>query len=450
MIPVTAYKGRHCALFGLGGSGLSTARALVAGGAAVTAWDDNPDAVRKAADVGIATTDLASANWSLFDALVLAPGVPLTHPQPHWTVQRAKAQGIPIVGDIELFCRERDKVAPGAPFIAITGTNGKSTTTALIAHILRHAGRDVQMGGNIGVPVLDLEPPAPDRIHVVECSSYQIDLAPDINPGIGILLNISPDHLDRHGTMENYALVKKQLVKKADRAIVGIDDEWSAPIASLLKKQGGDVTTLSVETDRGFIDLSDAPALRGDHNLQNALAAYHSCKMVGLSDAEIAAGMADFPGLAHRMQIIARQDHVLFVNDSKATNADAAAKSLSSFKPIHWIAGGLAKEGGIAPLAPLFSRIAKAYLIGEAAPAFAATLGNAAVPYEISATLDVAVTHAAADAAQNEANEPVVLLAPAAASFDQFANFEKRGDAFAAAVDALAPSAAPRLVQGGQ
>ena len=449
MIPVTAYKGRHCALFGLGGSGLSTARALVAGGAGVTAWDDNPDAVRKAADQGIMTADLSGTDWSRFDALVLAPGVPLTHPQPHWTVQRAKAQGIPVVGDIELFCRERDTIAPDAPFIAITGTNGKSTTTALIAHVLHHAGRDVQMGGNIGVPVLDLEPPASNRIHVVECSSYQIDLAPDINPGIGILLNLSPDHLDRHGTMENYALVKKQLVKNAERAIIGIDDEWCASIASLLAKQGQQITTISTRTDCDQIDLSDAPALRGDHNRQNALAALHACRAAGLSDDEIAAGMKSFPGLAHRMQIIARHDHVLFVNDSKATNADAAAKSLASFENIHWIAGGLAKEGGIETLAPLFGRIAKAYLIGEAAPAFAASLGGK-VPFEISATLDVAVRHAAEEAARNDAAEPVVLLAPAAASFDQFANFERRGDAFAAAVKALEAHAVPHAAGGGR
>lgn len=450
MIPVTAYQGRHCALFGLGGSGMATARALVAGGAQVTAWDDNPDMVAKAAEAGIATADLATADWSAFDALVLAPGVPLTHPEPHWTVHKAGRYAVPVIGDIELFCRQRDLVAPGAPFVAITGTNGKSTTTALIAHILREAGRDVQMGGNIGVPVLALEPPAPDRIHVVEISSYQIDLSPGLNPGIGILLNLSPDHLDRHGSMENYALVKKQLVKHADKAIIGTDDAWCASIASLLEKGNRDVTRIGVATDRDVIDLSGAPALRGDHNVQNALAALHACRMLGLGDNAILAGMVSFSGLAHRMQIVARHGSVLFVNDSKATNADAAARSLSSFEAIHWIAGGLAKEGGIAPLAPLFGRIAKAYLIGEAAPAFAATLGSH-VPFEIAATIDVAVRHAAADAAQSAAPEPVVLLAPAAASFDQFANFEKRGDAFTDAIEALQTDAAPaHAAQGGE
>ena len=450
MIPVTSFSGKNCALFGLGGSGMATARALVAGGATVTAWDDNPDTVAKATADGIATGDLGEADWAAFDALVLAPGVPLTHPEPHWTVRRARAHAVPIIGDIELFCRERDRVAPGAPFIAITGTNGKSTTTALIAHILREAGRDVQMGGNIGVPVLELEPPAPNRIHVVETSSYQIDLAPGINPGIGILLNLSPDHLDRHGSMDNYAVVKKQLVKKADRAIVGVDDEWCASIANVIEGGGVDVTRISVSSDRGLVDLSGAPALRGDHNLQNALAALHACWMLGLDDAEIAAGMTSFGGLAHRMQIVARHGNVLFVNDSKATNADAAARALASFDAIHWIAGGLAKEGGIASLAPHFDRIAKAYLIGEAAPTFAATLGGK-VRFEIADTVDVAVRHAADDAARSAAEEPVVLLAPAAASFDQFANFEKRGDAFVAAVRALdAPIAPVRAAQGGQ
>lgn len=450
MIPVTAFEGMHCALFGLGGSGMATARALVAGGARVTAWDDNPDTVAKAADAGIETGDLASADWAAFDALVLAPGVPLTHPEPHWTVHKARAHAVPVIGDIELFCRQRDRIAPGAPFVAITGTNGKSTTTALIAHILRAAGRDVQMGGNIGVPVLELEAPAATRIHVVEVSSYQIDLAPGLNPGIGILLNLSPDHLDRHGSMENYALVKKQLVKHAGKAIIGTDDPWCVSIANLIEKAGVGVTRISVATDRDAVDLSGAPALRGDHNLQNALAALHACRMLGLDDEEIMAGMASFGGLAHRMQIVAQKGKVLFVNDSKATNADAAARSLASFDAIHWIAGGLAKEGGIAPLAPLFGRIAKAYLIGEAAPAFAATLGSH-VPFEIAATIDVAVRHAAADAAQSKAPEPVVLLAPAAASFDQFANFEKRGAAFTVAVEALETDAAPaRAAQGGQ
>ncbi|TCD15245.1 UDP-N-acetylmuramoyl-L-alanine--D-glutamate ligase [Oricola cellulosilytica] len=435
MIPVSVGEGKHIALFGLGESGLATARALVAGGADVTCWDDNPESVAVAAREGLATRDLRELNWRMIDSLILAPGVPLTHPRPHWSVELAHAAGVETIGDIELFCRERRATCAVAPLIAITGTNGKSTTTALIAHILREAGRDVQLGGNIGTPILALDPPSPSRVHVIECSSYQIDLAPSLDPSIGVLLNLSPDHLDRHGTMENYAAIKARLLEGSDVAICGVDDSPSRAIGERLKANGRRVVTISIR-DRGGPDLSEAPALRGDHNRQNALAAFAACRATGLSDEEIASGLRSFPGLAHRMQIIGRLGNTVFVNDSKATNADAADKSMASFEPIYWIAGGLPKEGGIAALAPRFNRVAKAYLIGEAAPYFAATLGDA-VPYEISGTLDVAVRHAAHDAARSTAAEPVVLLAPAAASFDQFRNFEKRGEAFVNEVMAL-------------
>lgn len=436
MIPVTTAKDRRIALFGLGGSGLSTARALIAGGARLTAWDDNPDAVARAQAEGIETGDLRDLDWSALDGVVLAPGVPLTHPKPHWSVDLAAAAGVEVIGDVELFCRERRVLAPKSPFVAITGTNGKSTTTALIAHILRETGRDVQLGGNIGTPILDLEPPAPHRFHVVECSSYQIDLAPSLDPSVGVLLNLSPDHLDRHGSMENYAAIKARLLQGSDYAVCGIDDDFCRRIAIGLEHDGKMVESVSVDGGRGSVDLSGAPSLRGDHNLQNALAAASVCRSFGLSTDEITAGLNSFPGLAHRMQIVARQGRTLFVNDSKATNADAAEKSMSSFDGIHWIAGGLPKEGGIEALRPLFGRIEKAYLIGEAAPQFAATLGEG-TPYEISGTLDAAVAHAAAAAERSSSPEPVVLLAPAAASFDQFRNFEKRGEAFVNAVMAL-------------
>ncbi|MFZ2103683.1 MAG: UDP-N-acetylmuramoyl-L-alanine--D-glutamate ligase [Oricola sp.] len=436
MIPVTTAKGKRIALFGLGGSGLATARALAAGGAAITCWDDNPESVAKAKAEDIPVGDLHGFDWSSADSLVLAPGVQLTHPKPHWSVDLAKAAGVEVIGDVELFCRERRALAAKAPFVAITGTNGKSTTTALIAHILRDAGRDVQLGGNIGTPILQLEPPAAHRYHVVECSSYQIDLAPSLDPSIGVLLNLSPDHLDRHGSMENYAAIKARLLQGSDYAVCGIDDDYCRRIAIGLEDNEARIETISVTGGGPGLDLSGAPSLRGAHNLQNALAAAAACRALGLSDEEIRTGLDSFPGLAHRMQIIARRGRVAFVNDSKATNADAAEKSLSSFATIHWIAGGLPKEGGIEPLRPLFSRIAKAYLIGEAAPGFAATLGEA-IPYEISGTLDKAVAHAAADAEASGAAEPVVLLAPAAASFDQFRNFEKRGEAFVNAVMAL-------------
>ena len=456
MIAASSFNGRQVALFGLGGSGIATALALKEGGADVLAWDDNPDSVAKAAAGGISTADLRSVDWSVFSSFVLSPGVPLTHPKPHWTVELARGAGVEIIGDVELFARERMARAPGAPFIAITGTNGKSTTTALTAHILKAAGRDTQMGGNIGRAVMTLDPPEPQRHYVVECSSYQIDLAPSVNPTAGVLLNLTPDHLDRHGTMQHYATIKERLVAGSETAVVGVDDSFCAQIADRLERAGKDVVRISKRlplTDGYFADgtnlmeavhgsysrigfLEGIGSLRGQHNAQNALAAVAACLKVGLELGEIQSGLESFPGLAHRMEQIGRKDNVLFINDSKATNADAAAPALSSFQRIYWIAGGLAKEGGIEPLRGFFPRIAKAYLIGEAAPAFSATIGEA-VPYEISGTLAAAVEHASADAARDESGEAVVLLSPACASFDQFKNFEVRGDAFRAAVRAI-------------
>lgn len=448
MIPVSTFAGKKVALFGLGGSGLATASALVAGGAEVIAWDDNPDSVAKAAAAGIMTADLHGIDWPAQAAFVLSPGVPLTHPKPHWTVDLARASGVEIIGDVELFVRERRAHAPNCPFIAITGTNGKSTTTALIAHILRASGRDTQLGGNIGTAVLTLDPPQADRFYVVECSSYQIDLAPTINPTAGILLNLTPDHLDRHGTMQHYADVKERLVAGSQVAIVGVDDSHSTLIADRLERAGVEVRRISRRSvlqdgfyakaaaimlaTRGAVrqlaDLAGIDTLKGSHNAQNAAAAIAACLSVGISEEEIRQGLATFPGLKHRMQPVGRIGSVTFVNDSKATNADAAAPALSSYEKIFWIAGGLPKAGGITSLAPLFPRIKKAYLIGEAAPEFAATLGEV-VPYEISGTLDRAVAHAAADAQVGDEGG-VVMLSPACASFDQFRNFEVRGDSF--------------------
>lgn len=448
MIPVSVFKDRKVALFGLGGSGLATAKALVAGGADAVVYDDNPQSVAKAAAEGLKTADLRTLDWSGFAALVLSPGVPLTHPKPHWSVDLARAAGVEVIGDVELFVRERRAHAPDCPFIAITGTNGKSTTTALIAHILTSSGRDTQLGGNIGTAVLTLDPPKAGRFYVVECSSYQIDLAPTLNPSAGILLNLTPDHLDRHGTMQHYADIKERLIAGSDTGIVGVDDTFCALIADRVERAGVKVVRISrrqpvaeglyadgmkiMEAHQGAVtllaDLDGITTLRGGHNAQNACAAIAACLAVGVSREEIRAGLSSFPGLKHRMQPVGRKGNVLFVNDSKATNADASAPALSSYENIFWIAGGLPKAGGITSLAPLFPRIAKAYLIGEAAPEFAATLGEA-VPFEISGTLALAVAHAAADAAA-KGGEAVVMLSPACASFDQYKNFEVRGDAF--------------------
>ena len=452
MIPTLTLKDKTVALFGLGGSGIATAKAMIAGGVKVVAWDDNPDSVTRAMSEGIATQDLREADWSGFSAFVLSPGVPLTHPQPHWSVELAHKSKVPVIGDVELFCRERSAaLAAGkdVPFVAITGTNGKSTTTALIAHIIKTSGRDMQLGGNIGTAVLSLETPADGRNYVVECSSYQIDLAPSLNPTAGILLNLTPDHLDRHGTMENYAAIKERLVAGSDTAIVAVDDAYCVDIADRLEKSGKRLIRFSKDQvlQNGFyaqgadiyrsengqaewlLSLEGIGSLRGAHNAQNALAAIVACFTVGLSLEQILGGLRSFPGLAHRMEQVGHQGKTLFINDSKATNAEATAPALSSFPKLYWIAGGLPKSGGIESLRTFFPRITKAYLIGEAAAQFAATLGSD-VPFEISHTLDAAIEHAALDAAQDAADEPVVLLSPACASFDQFANFEKRGNAF--------------------
>ncbi|MBB3932919.1 UDP-N-acetylmuramoylalanine--D-glutamate ligase [Kaistia hirudinis] len=459
MIPVTTFAGKKVAVFGLGGSGIATAKALVAGGAAVSAFDDNVDSVAAAALAGVPTVDLKQADFHEFEALVLAPGVPLTHPKPHWTVEKAKAARIPIIGDIELFCRERRAVAPKTRFIAITGTNGKSTTTALVAHLLRVAGRDVQIGGNFGPAVLSLDPLDDDRVYVIECSSFQIDLAPTLDPTVGVLLNVTEDHLDRHGSMERYAAIKAKLVRGADTAIVGIDDSWSAAIAAELDRAGKTLERISVRrpvadgyyadrgiiyeaddaTSRKIVDLKGIGSLRGTHNAQNAATAIAAAMAIGISELTIIKGLKSFPGLAHRMEEVATIGKVLFVNDSKATNADAAEKALASFDRIYWIAGGKPKTGGITSLAPYFPKIAKAYLIGVAAETFAETL-EGKVPYAIVGTMEAAVIAAARDAAEDPAPMPVVLLSPACASFDQYRNFEKRGDHFRSLVRALQPS----------
>ena len=453
MTPVTAFAGARVALFGLGGSGLATARALRAGGADVLAWDDGPDGVARATAEGIPTGDLREADWTAFSALILSPGVPLTHPEPHWSVGLARAANVEVIGDIELFCRERRASAPDAPFVAITGTNGKSTTTALVAHVLRAAGRDVQMGGNIGVAILSLEPPTAGRVLVIEMSSFQIDLTPSLDPSVGVLLNVTPDHLDRHGTLELYAAIKERLIQGAGLAVVGVDDRPSRAIAE--RRAGplvrvhvphGDGPPVAAFTARDGVvsdedggrlaDVNGVGSLRGAHNWQNAAVAVAVARALDLGPKEIQAGLASFPGLPHRMEEVARRGRVLFVNDSKATNADSTEKALTAFRDIHWIVGGRAKAGGIEALAPYFGRVAHAYLIGASQDAFAATL-EGIVPYTRCETLERAVPDAASAAAASGASEPVVLLSPACASYDQFRNFELRGDRFRELVRAL-------------
>jgi UDP-N-acetylmuramoylalanine--D-glutamate ligase len=452
MFAASTFKNKRVAIFGLARSGISCALAMMAGGAEVFAWDDSEPAVDKARAEGVTITNLHTVDFKTIDSLILSPGVPLTHPEPHWTVIKAHQAKIEIIGDTEAFAREVQ--GTGAKIVAITGTNGKSTTTALIGHVLKSAGLDVDIGGNIGLAVFNLRKPEAGRIYVLELSSFQIDLMPGLNPDVGILTNITPDHLDRHGTIENYAAVKGRMFAKMTKghtALIGVDDDFSARmmrgVGAGAAKHGVSVThelrdgytaadgILRLKSQGEILeglDLRAMPALKGRHNWQNTCMAYGAARALGVSIEKIEAAMKSFPGLAHRMQQIAVVGGVPYINDSKATNADAAEKALASFDNIYWIAGGIAKAGGIEPLAPYFSKIARAYLIGAAAQEFAKTL-EGKVAYTIAETLDNAVQLAAQDAKP----DGVVLLSPACASFDHYKNFEIRGDAFVAAVQKL-------------
>jgi UDP-N-acetylmuramoylalanine--D-glutamate ligase len=452
MIPVTVFKGRKIAVFGLGLSGLAAARCLLAGGAEVVAWDESDTArAAAAAAENVPVRDLNSEAWSDFAALVLAPGVPLTHPAPHWSVEKARQAGVPIIGDTELFFLERTKQGNPGKVIVITGTNGKSTTTALTAHLLEQGGKGVALGGNIGKSVLDLPPFAGDLTFVLEFSSFQIDLTPSLAPDAATLLNITPDHLDRHGTLENYAAIKARVfdgIPAGGTAVIGVDDALCRAIADRLKGPfavkrvavGHEVETgiwakdgILHEAENGKdlaeTSLAGIQSLRGAHNWQNAAAAYALARSQGLDAGTIGEFMRSFAGLAHRMEQVGRLGRVLFVNDSKATNADATGKALASFDNIYWIIGGRAKEGGLAGLETFYPKIARAYLIGEAADVFAQQLGSD-VDHVHCGTLGQAIAKAAADARGSKAQEPVVLLSPACASYDQFANFVERGNAF--------------------
>ncbi|WP_411286311.1 UDP-N-acetylmuramoyl-L-alanine--D-glutamate ligase [Phenylobacterium sp.] len=470
MIPVRGFEGSTVAVFGLARTGLSAARALVAGGAQVALWDDKPSSRAAAEAEGFVLTDLSKADWSGFAALMLSPGVPLTHPAPHWTVQRANEAGVEIVGDMELFARTVN-AAPEhkrPKIVAITGTNGKSTTTALVGHICAQAGRDVRIGGNIGYGVLGLEDMHGGAVYVLEMSSYQLDLTSSLKADVTIMLNISPDHLDRHGGMEGYVAAKRRILAnqgKGDTAVIGVDDPWGQRICteitaanrrtivpiSASKAMGRGVYVLNgllydatAERAVEVADLLQARSLPGRHNWQNAAAAYAAAKGLGIGADEAAEHLMSFPGLAHRMETVGMLGRVRFVNDSKATNTDAARQALSSYPKVYWIAGGQPKAGGIEALADLFGRVEKAYLVGEAMPEFAQTLKGKASVAECG-TIAQAVAQAYSDAAA-AGQDAIVLLSPAAASFDQFADFEARGEAFRSAVQDLAttPVAAAR------
>ncbi len=465
MIPVRGYDGQKVAVLGLGRSGRPTVAALHAGGAEVIAWDDGAETRAQAETDGIALVDLAKAGaWDGVTALIVSPGIPHLYPAPHPAVAAAQEAGVAVDNDVGLFFRsfatpEWEEFEKVPKVVCITGSNGKSTVTALLAHILEKAGRPVQMGGNIGRGVLDLDPATEGQITVLELSSYQIELARALQPDIAVFLNLSPDHLDRHGGMGGYFAAKRRLFTQGgpERSIVGVDEPEGRFLANVMREVTGTGDPVievsgarklsgpgwSVFARKGFlaewragrqtasIDLRDMAGLPGAHNHQNACAAYAAARSLGLGPRQIEPALATFAGLRHRCQTIATIRGVRVVNDSKATNADATAKALGSFERIRWIAGGRPKEGGIEPLRPLFGRVVKTYLIGEAAEEFAASLGE--TPHEICGTLDVAVAAALAEAEEGE----TVLLAPACASFDQYSGFEARGEAFEAAVSRL-------------
>ena len=464
MIAVQGVAGVRVAVLGLGRSGLATARALLAGGAEALLWDDSPEARDRAAAEGFALTDLTRASaLEGVAALITSPGIPHLYPAPHRVIARALELGVPVDNDIGLFFRsfatpDWDAFDITPKVVCVTGSNGKSTTTALIHHILQVAGRPTQMAGNIGRGVLDLDAASDGEVVVLELSSYQTDLARSLTPDVAVFTNLSPDHLDRHGGPGGYFAAKRRLFAEGgpDRAVIGVDEVAGRFLAGQMAEGAGDDRVIrissgqklegfgwSVFARKGFlaewrrgkqvasVDLRGIAGLPGAHNHQNACAAYATCRSLGVAPKLIEQALHSFAGLPHRSQLVGEKDGVRFINDSKATNADAAAKALQAFPAIRWIAGGLGKEGGLTPLLPFVGSVRKAYLIGHSARDFALELGE--LPHEICETMARAVTAAAAEAQPGD----VVLLAPAAASFDQYPDFEKRGDDFSDRVRAV-------------
>ncbi len=464
MIPVQVYQGRRVAVLGLGRSGLAAARALVAGRAEVLLWDDSPEARLKAEAEGFACTDLT--RHGALDGvacLVTSPGIAHLYPAPHRVIARAYEIGVPVDNDIGLFFRsyatpEWDAFEVTPRVVCVTGSNGKSTTTALIHHVLQVAGRPCQMAGNIGRGGLDIEQAQDGEVVVLEMSSYQTELARALTPDVAVFTNLSPDHLDRHGGQGGYFAAKRRLFAEGgpDRAVIGVDEAEGWYLAGQMAEGPQDDRVIRVSSGqklegfgwsvfarKGFlaewrrgkqvasIDLRQVSGLPGAHNHQNACAAYAACRSLGVAPKLIEGALHAFAGLPHRSQVVGEKGGVRFVNDSKATNVDAAAKALQAFAKVRWIAGGQGKEGGIAGLLPFVGSVQKAYLIGRSARDFALDLGS--LPHEICETMERAVQRAAEEAVAGE----VVLLAPAAASFDQYPNFEARGDDFVARVRAI-------------
>jgi UDP-N-acetylmuramoylalanine--D-glutamate ligase len=453
---ISRFDGKTVAVMGLGKSGASSARALTAAGARVLVWDDQAESRAIAEEQGLTLSDLSAVDWSAIDLLVWSPGIAHIHPKPHPVAVAARAAGVKLVCDIELLCVAN----AAARAVAITGTNGKSTTTTLTAHVLGGLGTPLAVGGNLGVPALDLPALGLDGTYVLELSSYQLELLDQTQFDIAVLLNISPDHLARHGGMEGYVAAKASMFDRlpaGGTAIVAIDDMPSAQI-HLTQSHRRDISVRALSarkiikggiyapdgvliddsegTATTVIDLKTIASLPGRHNWQNACAAYAVARACGLAPDAIAERLASYPGLRHRQELVAIIDGIRYVNDSKATNADAAEKAMVCYDRIYWIAGGQAKEGGIESLRPLLGRVARAFLIGEAAQSFADTLSGS-VTYEMCGTLDVAIHRARDVALADPTRGGVVLLSPACASWDQFKSFEHRGDVFRDIVNSL-------------
>jgi len=440
VITARAFAGKYYAVYGLARSGLATVEALLASGAKVTAWDGKEEARGKAPE-GAEITDLDQIDLTQFDSLVVTPGLPLNR---HPIARRARAAGVEIIGDIELFARARAELPPHK-VVGITGTNGKSTTTALVHHILKTAGVPTTMGGNIGLPILSQDPLPEGGVYVLELSSYQIDLTTSLDCDVAVLLNITPDHLDRYENFEAYAASKARLfeMQSEDRiSVVAADDHDTRTIhAHLLdRKRNGTVgVSTSDLNDLSFWDANershqfDWPTLQGPHNAQNVATAIAVCRSLGVDEDDIEEGLFTYPGLPHRMERIREKDGVLFVNDSKATNAEAAAPALAAYPRVRWIVGGQAKAETLGDTAKHLSHVIRAYTIGEAGPMFLTLLRDAGVDVISCETLENATKRAAGDSQAGD----TVLLSPASASFDQFRDFEARGDRFRELVEGL-------------
>ena len=457
MIDLGILKGSSFVVLGLARSGLASARALRAAGIDCVAWDDNAASREAAVKAGLNVADPSGIDWSAITALIISPGIPSTFPKPHPVAAAARAAGKKIICDVELLARAQ----AGARYVAITGTNGKSTTTALIGHILKEAGVRCEVGGNIGRGALDLAPLGEDGLYVLELSSYQLELLETFRANVAIWLNITPDHIDRHGDLAGYVAAKENIFarqKPGDCAVIGIDDQPSRAVYDKIKSRRGIAAIplqleepieggvsfragMLVDADGYTVDFSDVPTLPGDHNAQNAACAWAACRWLDVPREKIVAGLRTYPGLPHRQERVASVGRVVYVNDSKATNADATARALSSYRDIYWILGGQAKEGGVAPLAPWFERIRHAFLIGEATEFFAGQL-EGKISYsrcgDLQSALDAAHERAQREASSLERGvQAVVLLSPACASWDQWKSYEHRGDAFRAMARAL-------------